>query len=294
STGTPSWRTFGSHLGASTSYTELGPPERTRPTGSSARISSSEAVHGRIAENTSCSRMRRAINCVYWPPKSRTTTPCRVLNVPPAGLVIADSVVRFTAAPASNVIVSTGSSPERRERVRGPCSTLPQNDVDQPLRHNDYLCYFPTSQEDGNTRVAERALPNFVVAHAVPNDDFPAHAAIDLNDHFKLLFAREVFTESRPFGAYDSTRIAKHGPEFFSNVGRHRRKHQHQNGVNSFQNHGAQIGIQRFLGLQLVDKLHHQGNGSVEMPARLKIVGDALERLVRLADEDLLFRRGNG
>src|SRR5712692_3909039 len=45
------------------------------PAGSSLRISSSEDVHGRTAENTCCSRMRRAISCVYCPPKSSTTTP---------------------------------------------------------------------------------------------------------------------------------------------------------------------------------------------------------------------------
>src|SRR6185437_12688257 len=53
------------------------------PTGSCARISSIDAVHGRIAENTCCSRIRRAISCVYCPPKSRTTIPCLVLNCPP-------------------------------------------------------------------------------------------------------------------------------------------------------------------------------------------------------------------
>ena len=35
--------------------------------------SSSEAVHGRTTEKTFCSRMRRAINCVYCAPKSRMT-----------------------------------------------------------------------------------------------------------------------------------------------------------------------------------------------------------------------------
>ncbi len=37
------------------------------------RISSSDAVGGRTTEKTRASRMRRAISCVYWPPKSRTT-----------------------------------------------------------------------------------------------------------------------------------------------------------------------------------------------------------------------------
>src|SRR2546423_14232147 len=36
-----------------------------------------EVVHGRIEEKTCCSRMRRAMSWVYWPPKSRTTTPPR-------------------------------------------------------------------------------------------------------------------------------------------------------------------------------------------------------------------------
>src|SRR5216684_240392 len=73
----PRARTAGSHLGACGSYTELGPPESTMPVGSSLRISSSVVVHGRTEEKTCCSRMRRAMSCVYWPPKSRTTTPPR-------------------------------------------------------------------------------------------------------------------------------------------------------------------------------------------------------------------------
>src|ERR1700719_2736609 len=40
-------------------------------------MSARDAVHGSTAENTCCSRTRRAINCVYCPPKSNTTTPPR-------------------------------------------------------------------------------------------------------------------------------------------------------------------------------------------------------------------------
>src|SRR5256885_6164263 len=47
------------------------------PAGSYFRICASGTVQGRMAENTCCSRMRRAINCVYCPPKSRTTMPPR-------------------------------------------------------------------------------------------------------------------------------------------------------------------------------------------------------------------------
>ena len=68
-----------SQSGAPASYTEFGPPERTMPTGSNFRICSILAVQGRIALNTCCSRIRRAINCVYCPPKSNTTMPPRSL-----------------------------------------------------------------------------------------------------------------------------------------------------------------------------------------------------------------------
>src|SRR5262245_27716011 len=45
------------------------------PAGRSARISARLALQGRMELNTCCSRIRRAINCVYCPPKSSTTTP---------------------------------------------------------------------------------------------------------------------------------------------------------------------------------------------------------------------------
>src|SRR5579875_2170648 len=43
------------------------------PSGCCERTSSSDAVHGNTTEKTFCSRIRRAINCVYWEPKSRMT-----------------------------------------------------------------------------------------------------------------------------------------------------------------------------------------------------------------------------
>src|SRR5579884_2405518 len=41
-----------------------------------ARMSSSETVQGSTAEKTFCSRMRRAMSCVYCDPKSRITIDC--------------------------------------------------------------------------------------------------------------------------------------------------------------------------------------------------------------------------
>src|SRR5580692_13028582 len=73
STGSPNWKRPGSAGGASLSYTDHGAPESTMPTGEQLLTSSSEAVQGSTTEKTLCSRMRRAMSCVYCAPKSRMT-----------------------------------------------------------------------------------------------------------------------------------------------------------------------------------------------------------------------------
>src|SRR5690348_14925949 len=73
STGTRKSSTAGSAGGASASYTEHGPPDRMIPSGFCARTCSMGAVQGSTTEKTFCSRMRRAISCVYCEPKSRMT-----------------------------------------------------------------------------------------------------------------------------------------------------------------------------------------------------------------------------
>src|ERR1700744_1726191 len=67
--------TAASHVGAPSAYAALGPPDKMIPVGSNFWISLIFDVHGSTAENTCCSRTRRAISCVYCPPKSITTTP---------------------------------------------------------------------------------------------------------------------------------------------------------------------------------------------------------------------------
>src|ERR1700744_3701255 len=67
--------TAASHVGAPSAYAALGPPDKMIPVGSNFWISLIFDVHGSTEENTCCSRTRRAISCVYCPPKSITTTP---------------------------------------------------------------------------------------------------------------------------------------------------------------------------------------------------------------------------
>src|SRR5437588_12420990 len=72
STGVPLSNSVGSHRGASGSETLRGPPDRMTPAGRRARILSIGESGGQISEYTDSSRSRRAINCVYCDPKSRT------------------------------------------------------------------------------------------------------------------------------------------------------------------------------------------------------------------------------
>src|SRR6059058_1521456 len=72
SVGVPVSKSVESHRGAAASETLRGPPDRMTPAGRRARIFSIGESGGQISEYTDSSRSRRAINCVYCDPKSRT------------------------------------------------------------------------------------------------------------------------------------------------------------------------------------------------------------------------------
>src|SRR5215472_7814902 len=74
STGTPSSNTAPGARGGSLPVTDSGPPERITPRGAKARTCASLMSQGWISQYTPSSRTRRAINCVYWAPKSRIRT----------------------------------------------------------------------------------------------------------------------------------------------------------------------------------------------------------------------------
>src|SRR5262245_9538569 len=73
---TGTWAAYseGSIEGASSTWTDAGPPERMMPFGRRASISDSGIVRGTISEYTCASRTRRAISCAYCAPKSTTST----------------------------------------------------------------------------------------------------------------------------------------------------------------------------------------------------------------------------
>ena len=73
-TGTPASRMRVSSLGAPSSYTDDGPPERMMAAGRSARMASASRAELTISEYTDASRTRRAMSCAYCAPKSTTRT----------------------------------------------------------------------------------------------------------------------------------------------------------------------------------------------------------------------------
>src|SRR5271163_5141828 len=79
------------------------------PDGSNSLIFSRVELHGRTAEKTCCSRMRRAISWVYWPPKSRTTMPLRSeLGLGCCGCIVG---VLDIVAPCSNYFPGNANLP---------------------------------------------------------------------------------------------------------------------------------------------------------------------------------------
>src|SRR5271155_2034426 len=213
-TGTPSSSIFGSQTGASLSYTELGPPDSTIPTGSCARISARLAVHGRIAENTCCSRMRRAMSCVYWPPKSSTTIPCFVLTMPPCSFAAAAPRFGAIISPSafSSLDVSYALSPTRTEasqlyRRRRTWMSLTQHDIHKLFRHNHNSHDFFADQKRGDVRVAQRAFSSLVLAQVFIHQHLSAQSPVDLNDDLDLIFPREVLAVCRPLLPGNCARI---------------------------------------------------------------------------------------
>jgi hypothetical protein len=83
--------TPGSTLGAPSSYTLAGPPERMTPTTFRARSSAGVTSCAKISQYTRDSRTRRAMSCVYCEPKSRIAMVARAdtpLEAPVSGRLI--------------------------------------------------------------------------------------------------------------------------------------------------------------------------------------------------------------
>src|SRR4051794_17556225 len=137
STGMPSSSSSLRSAGAPSAYTEAGPPESTRPFGPRPLIRSSGVSCGSSSLKTPHSRIRRAISCEYWPPKSST----RTSSVAWAGAVLSTSTSSGSApgtlrsgtwtrelwsdaAPAASVIADGDRGGDRGAPVRAHADRL--------------------------------------------------------------------------------------------------------------------------------------------------------------------------
>src|SRR3954466_4992450 len=78
STGTPSSKTaWGARAVCSSTVAEAWLPERITPLGAKARIAAASMSYGCSSQYTPASRMRLAMSCVTWEPKSRM----RILSI---------------------------------------------------------------------------------------------------------------------------------------------------------------------------------------------------------------------
>src|SRR6267154_465246 len=148
------------------------------PCGLSVRSSSIEVVHGRTWETTSCSRMRRAINWVYCPPKSSTTTPPSSASIlPPCSC--ASFVANFVA-------LSIMPSPSRYDEIQ------------QLVRNENALHDAFAGKMRRNRGVGARQLFDFFDSGVHSNFHFAPQPSIHLYGNFDFVLLRQRFIKCRP------------------------------------------------------------------------------------------------
>src|SRR5258706_12487828 len=109
------------------------------PTGAERLISSSDAVQGSTTEKTFCSRMRRAMSCVYCAPKSRMTMDS-----------LSNDWVRLDWGSTDEFLKSDG-------RCKGPPRNVPSGGLRHLCRPQDVQA---TSLRPGLERRSKSARPS--------------------------------------------------------------------------------------------------------------------------------------
>src|SRR5215475_6028032 len=138
-----------------------------------------------MALKTCCSRMRRAISCVYCPPKSSTTTP-------------PSSDFGFTLPSfmrASLVMV-----------------LLSDDEIQKLVRNEDYLDDVLTVQVDGDAGVGNSQFDEVVLAGTDRDGQFATQFAIHLDWDFDLIFPSQAGVGRRPTYLPRAVGMAEHLP----------------------------------------------------------------------------------
>src|SRR5215475_11243640 len=159
-----------------------------------------------MALKTFCSRMRRAMSWVYWPPKSSTTTPPR-----------SDCGFRCSSCIFAPVVIA-----------RSCGIFLAYNEIEQLILDvNDFHNAFAV-QMRGHSGIPVSQFHDDRFSRACSGFQPAAHLAVDLHRNFNFVLARELFAECRPACVPEPLGMAEHFPEFFRKMWGHWRKHQGQ------------------------------------------------------------------
>src|SRR5882672_2345043 len=170
------------------------------PAGSYLWISSTEVVHGRMALKTFCSRMRRAMSCVYWPPKSSTTTPPR-----------SDCGLRCSSCILAPVVI-----------VCSIAVVLGYNKIEQFIRDVNYLYQTLAFDMRSKRSILLRQCHNGIFLRASCNFQSSAHSAVDLHRDLDFVFSRKFIVMGGPARLPKSFGVAEHLPKLFGQMWSHR------------------------------------------------------------------------
>src|SRR5271163_3144861 len=179
------------------------------PDGSKALIFSRLELHGSTAEKTCCSRIRRAMSCVYWPPKSRTTMPPRS----ELGRVVRGCRAGVVDIPWASICdrISGGRSKDRR--LQNPLHGSLHHQVHQFVWDEDDFLDLLAGQVRGDAWVGFGLRYYFVFGCAGWDFHFPTHAPTHLDHDFYFVFASEVFAELRPGLCREAFGVAQEFPQ---------------------------------------------------------------------------------
>src|SRR2546429_7380264 len=147
--------------------------------------------------------MRRAINCVYCPPKSSTTTP-------PSSA--------FILPPCSCAPVSSAASLAALSVMRPPFT---QDKIEQFVRHINLLHDALSVHMLRDSRELQRQANHIGLGGPDRNLHPGPQAPIHLDRNFDLLLAREFLIERRPAYFPESFAVAQHLPTIFGEARRH-------------------------------------------------------------------------
>src|SRR4029077_6962571 len=152
-------------------------------------MSSSEAVHGRIAEKTCCSRIRRAISWVYWPPKSRTTTPpSSEFALICASCILAPVVI---SAPVASKSLRLYSPCQAGVQRAAPLRNLRHDQVQQFVRHENLLYHTLPIDVLRNEMFCHGQCDQFFFRDPRGHFELPANSSVDLYYDFHFFFPGE-------------------------------------------------------------------------------------------------------